>query len=51
MLAGLRASLGDSEKAIQDLEGAYDDRDSMMVFLERDPLMDTDFDRIRAYVH
>lgn len=39
-LAGLRASLGDSEKAIQDLEGAYDDRDGMMVFLERDPLMD-----------
>ena len=39
-LAGLRTSLGDSEKAIQDFEGAYDDHDRMMVFLERDPLMD-----------
>ena len=39
-LAGLRASLGDSEKAIQDLEGAYDDHDGMMIFLDRDPVMD-----------
>ena len=39
-LAGLRAALGNSEKAIQDLEGAYDDHDGMMVFLDRDPIMD-----------
>jgi tetratricopeptide (TPR) repeat protein len=39
-LAGLRAALGNSEKAIQDLESAYDEHDGMMVLLDRDPLMD-----------
>lgn len=38
--AGLRAALGSSEKAIQDLESAYDEHDGMMVLLDRDPLMD-----------
>jgi DNA-binding winged helix-turn-helix (wHTH) protein/TolB-like protein len=39
-LAGLRASLGDTDKAIEDLEAAYDDRVGMVVFLRRDPVMD-----------
>jgi DNA-binding winged helix-turn-helix (wHTH) protein/TolB-like protein len=39
-LAGLRVSLGDTKEAIEDLEAAYDDRDGMMVFLRRDPVMD-----------
>jgi DNA-binding winged helix-turn-helix (wHTH) protein/TolB-like protein/Flp pilus assembly protein TadD len=39
-VAGLRASLGDTDKAIEDLEAAYDDRVGMMVFLRRDPVMD-----------
>ena len=40
-MAGLRASLGDTDKAIEDLEAAYDDRVGMMAFLRRDPVMDT----------
>lgn len=40
MLATLRAALGETDRAIEDLERAYDDRVGMMVFLDRDPSLD-----------
>jgi DNA-binding winged helix-turn-helix (wHTH) protein/TolB-like protein/Tfp pilus assembly protein PilF len=39
-LAALRASLGDVDHAIRDLETAYGDRSAMMVVIDRDPSLD-----------
>ena len=39
-LATLRASLGDIDRAMQDLETAYEDRAGMLVLIDRDPSLD-----------